>query len=271
MTSLVDAPVLACDLARTPAGGQVADVLLQALSAVPRPDVRSGMLDLRLERLRGVVRKLDRVAVDDPAPSEGLTGPGVETRALAGVRLLGLQDITAMLVLDVLPDDPLAALAAADAVAGHIMRPMLDRTEVALLLVGWSQLAGPMPAVPELDGLPDPAALRDLLEQLQTVDADTFRRVHRAYRTQRRADGACWAPMMHVACRAVAAAGLARPVAAAQLAAVRALLANTALHPGDRSGVMPAITAHVQALAGAAATPREVCERLSRAWTGAGD
>lgn len=285
MSTLCDAAVLACDLARTPTGADVADVLLQAFAFAPRPGAPAPALDLELERLRGVVRALDAVRpeaavmaetvarlAEHCALVEGQTPRSVEAlrdggRALTGIRLLSLHDIGAMLVLEVLADDPAAALAAADAVSARVLQPALGAAQVARLTQRWDALVGPLPGTADLTGLGRPDLLRDLFEQLQTCDAGTWDRVLQAYRGGRRDGVMDWAPLMHEACVAVHSAGLTRPVAAAQVSAARAVLANPSLAAADRASVMPAVTARVQGLAAEGVAPAAVCGRLGWSWT----
>lgn len=296
MYSLVSSSLLTIDLVRHPNGVELADVLERALCLTQRdivaleaafentPERRAAWVAVQ-EATSGTPRLLSvlasaRAAFDDgePAPVElSRIGHDLSTTPMGS-----LPELLAMVERDVLDwtrdthgdlvvqrHTPGVAVVR-DAVAAAYTRLVVAPEHIAALTESWNAVFGDLPAV-DLAGDeygPQTPVVRRAVDMVARLDLAAFQDLNASYWREFRTDQG-WAPAMHAASWAAVLSGRLRPVAAAQLALLRAMLLGGLPAMIGASGVMMAATAAMQAVVLADVLDTATYDALTAAWVGA--
>lgn len=291
--SLVSAPVLGFDLVRHPAGSEVAQTLLTALSLGPQdltvfarvaarlPERQPAQLEqARSAQRRGSLSGSALVAVPEAPDAGPLAGM---ISSLRRSMINDLDDLEHLVRTDVLAwagDEPAAtadqpvesaALAATlrltvDALAADWV-DSLDAGLRAELAAGFAQvgrLLGPR----SFDVGPCQGEVRTVLRDLGALSVDGRNRL-RQVNTLLGPGGSEWAQAVHEASWAAFTTGRIRAAASAQLLAVQAFRAGGLDAADGAEGIWNLISGHVQACVVADVLPSELQQRLGRGWRSA--
>lgn len=196
-----------------------------------------------------------------PGPDDASEGPSALLPQRSGLSLAALLDCTREDLLGwtreqvgdlVVQTDPGAVHAVTDALgaawAGHGLPP----AATARLSAPWRVMTGELPVVAPASAFgPQSAAVRDLVDQLATMPGPLPGRLTEAYRLQtpdRTSGVRPWDVALRRACQAAFVTGRVREAAAAQLAAVRALLVAAAPGGAVDPDLAQVVAGTVQAL-----------------------
>lgn len=296
MYSLVSSSLLTIDLVRHPNGVELADVLERALCLTPRDivaleaafedtDQRRAAWTAVQDATTGTPRLLSvlataREAFEDGVPAEvELSRIG---RDLSSTPMGNLPELLAMVERDVLDwtcethgdlviqrHTPGVAVVR-DAVAAAYARLLIAPEHVATLSESWTAVFGDMPAVglAEDEYGPQSAVVRRAVDLVTRMDNSAFQELNAAYWDAHSTENG-WAPAMHAASWAAVISGRLRPVAAAQLALLRAMLLGGLPSMMGASGVMMAATAAMQAVVLEDVLDGATYDALTGAWVAA--
>ena len=263
MQSLVNAPVLALDLVRHPAGDRVCDALDRVLVLDAGDLAALARTAAGLPSRTAARRRLLAVADRAPRLSDALADTGgafagplapaplqQTARRLAACLLGRLTDVHAMLLSsDPLCDDdaPLEAVGAAlDAVTAvwSSLDPEADPADVATLLAPWQAGLALFPTATPL-AVPTGAtgSLLELLDAVARSTPEQWTELGAAHDAL--FDGLAWSTAVHEGCRAAAESSRTADVARWHLAAART--AHGTGHAGQGAGAMMAVVSAVQA------------------------
>jgi hypothetical protein len=264
--SLVNAPTIGYDLARTPTGASVATVLLEALAvqsdfaerAVEAfdpdfgADPRRASAWLEVSALTPPTRLDDALAVarevvDDAARTMRLTRGQLDpiiselTTACFG----GLNDLLRLVRSDILDEMPAHVVAmASDAVAAAYGGRRLGDDVRHLLGAPWIAAARSLPAIPADLG-PFRAEVGRVLDRIPLLTAAQAAKLSHGIDVT----DADWSRRMHAAAWAAYLSGRLRPAASAQFQAVRGLRAAGVDAAAAARGVWNAVSGCLQAVA----------------------
>jgi hypothetical protein len=115
---------------------------------------------------------------------------------------------------------------------------------------------------------PQTGVVRRAVDLVSRLENSEFQKLNSSYWTEYRPDTG-WAPSMHAASWAAVLSGRLRPVAAAQLALLRAMLIGGLPSMMGASGVMMAATAAMQAVVLADVLDDATYDALTGAWVDA--
>lgn len=296
MYSLVSSSLLTIDLVRHPNGCELADVLERALCLTEcdivaleavfenTPERRAAWAAVQ-DVTTGKPRLLSVLASareafenGEPAPVE-LSKIGHE---LSTTPMGNLPELLSMVERDVLDwtrdahgdlvvqrHTPGVAVVR-DAVAAAYCRLLIAPEHVAALTESWVAVFGGMPAVGVAGDEfgPQTEVVRRAVDLVVRMDTNRFQELNQSYWRDYRPESG-WAPAMHAASWAAVLSGRLRPVAAAQLAMLRAMLLGGLPAMMGASGVMMAATAAMQAVVLADVLDDATYEALTYAWTAA--
>ncbi len=295
MYSLVSSSLLTIDLVRHSNGVELADVLERALclTAVDMmaleaafedsPERRDAWAAVEAAtegapRLLGVLASARDAFIDGTPPVGALRRIGHE---LSVTPMGSLYELVAMVERDVLEwtrerhgdlvvqQHTHGVAAVRDAIAAAYARLIVAPEHITTLTESWHAVFGDMPAVgtggeygPQTDVV---RRAVDLVSRLRPEDfADLNSTYWRAYRPE-----TGWATAMHAASWAAVISDRLRPVAASQLALLRALLLAGLPAAVGASGVMMAATAAMQAVVLADVLDESTYDSLTGAWVNA--
>ena len=296
MYSLVSSSLLTIDLVRHPNGVELADVLERALCLTQRDIValeasfentearRAAWVAVH-EATAGSPRLLSVLASaravfenGEPAPVE-LSRIG---RDLSMTPMGNLPELLSMVERDVLDwtRETVGDLVVQrhthgvavirDAVAAAYTRLNVAPEHITALTESWTAVFGEMPAV-GVNGDefgPQTAVVRAAVDLVSRLDNSAFQNLNKSYWREHGGQSG-WAPSMHAASWAAVLSGRLRPVAAAQLALLRAMLLGGLPSMMGASGVMMAATAAMQAVVLADVLDTSTYTALTAAWVDA--
>lgn len=296
MYSLVSSSLLTIDLVRHPNGVELADVLERALCLTQRDIValeasfentearRAAWVAVH-EATQGSPRLLSvltsaRAVFEngEPAPVE-LSRIG---RDLSMAPMGNLPELLSMVERDVLDwtretvgdlvvqRHTHGVAVVRDAVAAAYTRLTVAPHHIAALTESWSAVFGEMPAVGVIGDEygPQTAVVRAAVDLVSRLDNTAFQNLNNSYWREHGTQNG-WAPSMHAASWAAVLSGRLRPVAAAQLALLRAMLLGGLPSMMGASGVMMAATAAMQAVVLADVLDTATYTALTAAWVDA--
>lgn len=296
MYSLVSSSLLTIDLVRHPNGIELADVLERALCLTQRDIVAlEASFENSAERRAAWIAVQDatsgsprllsvlasaRAAFENGEPAEvELSRIG---RDLSTTPMGNLPELLSMVERDVLDwtrethgdlvvQRHTAGVAVVrDAVAAAYTRLVVAPEHIAALTESWTAVFGDLPAV----GLagdeygPQTDVVRRAVDLVAHLDNTAFQNLNVSYWREYRPETG-WAPSMHAASWAAVLCGRLRPVAAAQLALLRAMLLGGLPSMMGTSGVMMAATAAMQAVVLADVLDTATYDALTGAWVSA--
>lgn len=296
MYSLVSSSLLTIDLVRHPNGVELADVLERALCLTQRDIValeasfenteeRRAAWSAIQEATTGSPKLLSvlasaRAAFENGEPAEvELSRIG---RDLSTTPMGSLPELLSMVERDVLDwtreshgdlviqRHTHGVAVVRDAVAAAYTRLIVAPEHIAALTESWTAVFGGMPGV-GVDGDeygPQTELVRRTIDLVSRLDNSAFQNLNSAYWREYSPDTG-WAPSMHAASWAAVLSGRLRPVAAAQLALLRAMLIGGLPSMMGASGVMMAATAAMQAVVLADILDTATYDALTAAWVGA--
>ncbi|MEP7054172.1 MAG: hypothetical protein ABI912_02875 [Actinomycetota bacterium] len=157
-----------------------------------------------------------------------------------------------------------------DAVAAAYTRHVIAPEHIAALTESWTAVFGGMPGSgldPDEFG-PQTEVVRSAIDLVSRLGSTQLVKLNAAYWNDHSPDTG-WAPSMHAASWAAVLSGRLRPVAAAQLALLRAILLAGLPSITGGSGVMMAATAAMQAVVLADVLDTATYDALTGAWSGA--
>ncbi|MEO6712772.1 MAG: hypothetical protein ABIM89_05000 [Mycobacteriales bacterium] len=296
MYSLVSSSLLTIDLVRHPNGIELADVLERALCLTQRDIVAlEAAFENTVER-RAAWAAVQEVTTGSPrlltvlasAREAFENGPPEEVQLskighdLSTTPMGNLPELLSMVERDVLDwtrethgdlvvqrHTPGVAVVR-DAVAAAYTRLVIAPEHVAALTESWAAVFGGMPAVGVAGDEfgPQTAVVRRAVDMVVRMDPQSFQELNQTYWRDYRPE-AGWAPAMHAASWAAVLSGRLRPVAAAQLAMLRAMLLGGLPSMTGASGVMMSATAAMQAVVLADVLDEATYEALTYAWASA--
>jgi len=292
MYTLVSASVLAADLARHPAGIGVVDVLeaglrldaagLRRLGGGFRDDAERAGAWAEVDQVCGARVQADtalsdvrrRLSNNNPDRAGLAEAADVLSRAQLG----GLHQMVELVTAEILgwttrtanglsvQTEPAGVTAVTDALGAAYASPSLTVASASRLREPWVEYFGVLPVVGTGAAFgPESVALRALIDRLATLAPAQWTALHDVHWEAIR-EAPAWAPTMHLACSAAFIAGRVREVAAAQLAASRAVQLARLSAPLAARGVMTAVGSTVQAVAVRDLIEDEVYERLTATW-----
>ncbi len=272
MYSLVNAPTVGYDLARTPTGAAVATVLLEALAVQPGTGVTrdlsafdaSGIADPRratawlavsalapaprLDETLSAVRQVFEDAVRGLRDPESGLEPGAAFQpamtGLVGSYFGGLEDLLHLVQIDILDESPSHVVTlASDALAAAYAGRRLPDDERHCLGAPWITATRSLPPIPADLG-PFTEAVRRVLDRLPLLTLAQAEALIAAAKTAE----TDWSRRMHEAAWAAYLSGRLRPTAAAQFQAVRGLRASGLTADIAARGVWNVVSGCLQAV-----------------------
>ena len=296
MYSLVSSSLLTIDLVRHPNGVELADVLERALclSTADLTALEAAFEDSQERRdawaavqaaTEGAPRLLSVLASARDAFAEGTPSAPQLRRIghdLSATPMGSLYELLAMVERDVLEwtrerhgdlvvqQHAHGVAVVRDAIAAAYARLVVAPEHTSALKESWTAVFGDLPAVGVAAAQygPQTDVVRRAVDLVSRLRPEDFDQLNAAYwRTYKPETG--WATAMHAASWAAVISDRLRPVAAAQLALLRALLLAGLPTVVGASGVMMAATASMQAVVLADVLDDATYDALTGAWVNA--